>query len=135
CVRPTLGFGCQLNVYVLQLGELEKAFQPVMASQAGLFHTTEFHRMEEFAEGVDPNRPGSHPLRYSERFIEVVRPDGGDQPVERVVGDPDRLVQVREGGNREDRAKDLFLGESRVRRNPVEDGWIDEVAIGEVALG
>src|SRR5690606_14625874 len=61
CVQPTLGFGCQLNVYVLQLGELEKTFQPVMASQAGLFHTAEFHRMEEFAEGVNPNRSGSYP--------------------------------------------------------------------------
>src|SRR5918999_6401450 len=69
---------------------------------------------------------GADPQRNRLGAFLVARPDATGQAVLAVVGDPDRVVFIRVGLDREHRAEDLLLGDRHLRRNLREDRRADE---------
>src|SRR5690606_10455563 len=65
------------------------------------------------------------------RGVAVAAPDTCAQPVQRVVGDADRVVVVGEAGGGDDRAEDLLLEDAH-RGVGGADGRLHVVAAGEV---
>ena len=63
---------------------------------------------------VDLDLPGAHPPRDALGALRVGRPDAAGEAVDRVVGDPDRVVLVVVGDDRQHRAEDLLLGDRHV---------------------
>src|SRR5262249_43036398 len=61
----------------------------------------------------------------------VTGPDGGDEPVVALVGQPDPLVDVAVvGHDGQDRAEDLLLGDGGGVHHSVQDGRFDIAAAG-----
>src|SRR5262249_635038 len=64
---------------------------------------------------VDPNRACLQGLGRPERFLDVPRPDGGRETVDRSVADRDRLRLVSERERRQHRPEDLLAGDRHLR--------------------
>src|SRR4029079_4238525 len=63
---------------------------------------------------VDPDRAHAQPAGDALAFTGVAGPHRTGESVDAVVGDPDRVVLVREGLDRHHRAERLLLGDAHV---------------------
>src|SRR5208337_2021925 len=71
---------------------LEQAFAAALAAEAALAIAAEARGGVEHVGRIDPDDASLDPGRDFERAIDVFGPDGGCEPVARVVGERDRLV-------------------------------------------
>src|SRR6266581_405877 len=67
--------------------------------------------------------------------VHVAAVDGGGEAKGDVVDDGDSLVEGGAGDDTDHRPEDLLPGDAHLRRDRVEDGRLDEVAMGQVPLG
>ena len=81
---------------------------------------------------VGPDAAGLDAAPHPVGGVAVAGPDAGAEPVERVVGDVERLGLVLERGHRHDRTEDLLLEDPHLVV-PLEDGGLHVVAAGQVA--
>ena len=84
---------------------------------------------------VDPDRAHAHPGRDPLPLAGVLGPDRAGQAVDRVVGDPDRVVLVGEGLDGEHGTEGLVLHDAHPAAYAAEHGRLEEVAVGQLALG
>src|SRR3546814_1868218 len=95
----------------LQVSELVDGVERLVAAEAGLLEAAERRGDVAAVEAVDPDRAGPEAAGGLHGLVDVGGPDRRRQAVDRVVGDPDRLVLVGEGEGGEHRAEDLLSGD------------------------
>src|SRR5690606_9090288 len=108
--------------------QLERV-EPELATLARLLVTTERGRRVERMIGVDPDRSRLQPARDAVCTLHVPRPHAGGEPVDRLVGERDRLFLVAERHGHQDRAEDLFLRDRRAGVHALEDRRLDPIAL------
>src|SRR5204862_7976778 len=86
--------------------ELERVDRE-LAAEAGLLVAAERDPREGRERHVDADHAGLDRARDTVAARRVARPDGGEEAVADVVGDPDRVLLVLERDRRHDRAEDL----------------------------
>ena len=74
--------------------------------------------------------PGANGPGQAMRGVHVVRPDGGAQAIDRVVGEPYRLGLVVERDHDDDRTEYFLLRDAHVVAHVVENGRLDVIAAG-----
>jgi hypothetical protein len=113
---PVERFLVEVDDHVLHLGVQLKRVLRQLTADAGLLVAA-----ERSFRGIDP--------------LDIVGPDRRCQTVDRIVGHPGDFLVILERDNRQNRAEDLFLGNGHVVGDVVEDGWLDEVAVGKSLFG
>src|SRR5947207_9162901 len=114
----TLGI---FHAHVLDLRVARERLEPLLAPVAALLVSAE--RQLDAATGavcVDVDLTGFDPRGERQRFVDVARPDAGDQTVLTLVRDLRRLLDVVEVDDREHRPEDLFLRDPHLRRYVIE---------------
>src|SRR5690606_3953109 len=92
----------QVDPYALDLGVQLERVEPELATLARLLVTTERGRRVERMIGVDPDRSRLQPARDAVCTLHVPRPHAGGEPVDRLVGERDRLFLVAERHGHQD---------------------------------
>src|SRR5699024_1329826 len=118
----------QLDVHRAGLGVEVESTLAQLAAPAGLLEATERHRGVEAVVLVHPHRAGLQAARDLVGLGDVLGPHAGGQAVHRVVGLPDRVVEVRESQGGDDGAEDLVRDHPVLRLDVDEHGGLDEVA-------
>src|SRR3989304_8268191 len=85
--------------------------------------------------GVDVNDAGVEVAHGREGTVDVLRVDGGGQPVDHSVGDLDALLEAVKRNHGDHRPEDLFLRDAHLRVAVAEDGGRVEGAFVAVAAG
>src|SRR3546814_12668352 len=99
-------------------------------------YTTRFRSVLDPAEGrhldavarnlPDVDRPDAQLGHETGDMLEVVGADAGGQAVGRRVGDPDRVVDIREADHRRDGAESLLAHQLAIVGHAVDDGrWVE----------
>src|SRR6185312_2482038 len=99
-----------------------------LAADPGLLEAAERGRDADRGVRVDRDHAGLERPRHAQRLCPVPGPDGAREPVDRVVGDRDRLGLVIERDHTGDWAEDLLAGRAGVVRDRSEDGRREPVA-------
>src|ERR1700722_14866219 len=121
----------------LALEELLEAGGAHLAPDAGLLVAAEGDVGSEPHPAVDADRAGSDPPGDAEGSLVGAAVDRSGQTVDRVVGDPHRVVVAVVVDDHQDRAEHLFLGDLAVRvdvdqqRGGVEVARVDLGAAGD----
>ena len=89
---------------------------PVLLAEARRLHAAERQLVVAVVDLVDPGHPGVDLLRGPVDQPRVVRPDRRAEPVGRVVGARDGVVEVGEAEHRQHRAEHLLAHQPRARR-------------------
>src|SRR5262249_60448975 len=63
--------------------------------------------------------------RDRQRFVDVARPDAGNEAVLRAIGDRDRLLHIVKSDHREHGAENLLLRDAHVGRDLVEERGLE----------
>ncbi|MCY1200129.1 hypothetical protein D9M72_115550 [compost metagenome] len=105
----------------------------VLAADAGLLVAPECRMRGVGMVAVGPHAPRLDAAAHAECARAVTCPDTGTQPVERVVGNGQRLFLILEGGHRYHRPEDLFLEDAHLVVAG-EYGRLDVVAARQVAV-
>src|ERR1043166_9683373 len=84
--------------------------------------------------GVDVEDAGVHLVHRVEGAVHVLRVDGGREAVAHAVADLDGLFERGDGDDGRHRPEDFLLRDAHVCRGVGEDGRLDEVAAGVLAL-
>ena len=84
----------------------------VLAAVAGFLRAAEWHEGRRRAVLVDPGRADFEPGRDFLAALYVAGPDRAAEPVTRVVGAPDRVLEVAVLENGHDRAELLLADEA-----------------------
>src|SRR5712692_11181247 len=116
------------HVDVLQLCVVLERMRPELAPDSRLLEATEGRGHADGRVRVDRDRPGLERARDPQRAGAVAGPDRARQPVDRVVGEPDRLGLALEGDHRGHRAEDLLARGPVVVRDRAEHGRREPVA-------
>src|SRR3979411_1796304 len=85
----------------LDLGELVEGVQRLVAADAGLLVAAERRGDVAAVVGVDPHRTGTQALGELEGLVDVRGEDRRSEPIDRVVGDGERLLGVLHRDDRE----------------------------------
>ena len=83
---------------------------------------------------VHPDRACAEAIAHVDSGIEVAGVQGGGEAVGALVADADGVVHGLEFGDGADGAEDFFLHDLHVLGHVAEDGRLDEVPFGPVAL-
>src|SRR5690606_23324593 len=83
--------------------------------------------------GVGPDPAGLDRTASAIGDSPVTGPDAGTETVQGVVGDLHRIVEVVEGGDRQDRAEDLLLEDPHAVV-ALEDGWRHVVTASQISV-
>ena len=116
---------------------LLEAVPAVLPAEAGLLHAAE-GRVDTPPRGaVQVHGAGADPPPDPQGPFGRRAPHRAGQPVDRVVGDGDRLLLGVVGDDGEDGAEDLLLGDGVVGLHVGDDGRLHEVAgaVGGAAAG
>ena len=105
-----------------------------LAANTALLVSTKRQLVVQGIVGVDPNGTGLELVGDVDGGVEVGGVDGGGETIGGAVADLDGLLFRREFGDRADGAEDLFLHDLHVFADAGEDGRLDEVALGSLAL-
>jgi hypothetical protein len=143
----------QAVVNGLDLGVVLQSVGTELAAQTGLLEATEGSLVGDHVVAVDPDstiellvfylvkireRKGSLPslegVGDTDGGVDVLGVNGGGKTVAGVVTDLDGLSLVLELLDSNDGTEDLLLGDLHVGSNVSEDGGLDEIALGAVAL-
>ena len=116
---------------VLGLAVLVEAGGPELAADAGLLEAAPLGLRHVRVVVVDPDRAHPQPGRDPLALAGVLGPDRAGQAVDRVVGDPDRLVLVAERLDGEHRPERLVLGDRHRAGAAVEDRGQVVEAVGQ----
>src|SRR4051812_6163652 len=116
-----------LQLHCLDGKELFDPEPSVLAAVAGLLVSAE-RRERVVGAAVDLDLTGAQLASDRLGALGITRPHPAGKPVLGVVGDPDRVLLVLVGHDRQHRAEDLLLGDRHLRRDLAEDGRPHEVA-------
>src|SRR5437016_4513459 len=107
-----------------------------LAPVAGLLVAPERAGRVKAVEGVGPHYAGLHGGHHLEDAAPLLGPYACRQAVRRVVGFLDGFLRSPEGQDREDRTKDLLLGDPMALADAGEERRAEEVATrGELTVG
>src|SRR5437763_6608454 len=115
----------------LGLEERQEAFFAALTTDARLLEPAEGHA-EVRAEGVVADGAGAEPTGHLSGPVDVVREHRRVEPVDRVVGDPHRVLLVLRRDHTEDRPEDLLTTDRRAVVDVAEDRRLHVVAAVEV---
>ena len=106
----------------LGLGVGVERVRPELAAVAGLLEAAERRRHAHRGVRVDREHAGLDRARDPQRLGAVARPDRAGEPVDRVVGELDRLLLVAERDHHGDRPEDLLAHGAVVRVDRAQHG-------------
>src|SRR6202035_2344410 len=112
----------------LDLGVGVERVRAELATVAGLLEPAERSAHAHGRVRVDRQDSRLHATRHAQRASAVARPDRARQPVDRVVGQANRLVLVVERDHRDDRSEDLLPGDAVGRLDGREHRWSEPEA-------
>ena len=112
----------------LDLGVVVERVRAELAAVAGLLEAAERRRHPHRGVRVDRQHAGLDRARDAQRLGAVARPDRARQPVDRVVGERDRLLLVAERHDDRDRAEDLLAHRAVVAVDRAQHGRREPVA-------
>src|SRR5256714_11917799 len=81
---------------------------------------------------INPDDSGAQRFNYAERFIDIAGPDGGSEPVGRVVGDTNGFGFVVKGDYAGNGTEDFFASDARGVFDVVKNGRLEVVASAEL---
>src|SRR5690606_23632581 len=110
------------------------ALMPTLAAEAGLLDATERRLGRGDDAFIDADHAVFQPLHDAEGAAEIAGVEIAGEAVFGVVGEIHRLLLGLEAEDGRDRAEDLFLGETHLRRRPGDHGRLEEGAAERVAL-
>src|ERR1700680_654710 len=129
---PANGSLVQIDIHLLGLEIFLNSQRPKFAAKARLlvaaprrFHISRLHV-------IHPHDARAQRLYRAHGLENIACPDGGGQPVGRVVRDFQRVLFVVEWNYSRNRAKDFFARDASVVINVVEDSRLYIVAFGEL---
>src|SRR6218665_117954 len=118
----------QVDVRRLHLGVFLDAREPGLAPQVRLLHTAQRCLGAVVHRGVDPHAARLHLAHGAQRLRQVLRPDGGREAENAVVGDGDGVLEGVEGHHGEHRSEDLLAQQRRVGVHAGHQRRLHEVA-------
>src|SRR5262249_34247479 len=118
----------------LYVGVLLERVRAEIPPEAALLVAAERRARVESVVGVDPDGAGLDLAGHTVRQLDVPGPDRRDQPINRSVGDRDRLVRTLETDHREHGSEDLLLRDLHLRFHLGEYGGFDEEPLAVGAL-
>src|SRR5947199_1294049 len=125
----------QVYVDVLDIAVLIQRVRADLAPEPALLVAAERALRLDLMDVVDPHRARAQAPRDLLCLLEVGAPDCGRQAVDRVVGDPHRLLEVGVAQHAEHRPEDLLARDAHVVRDAGEDRRLDPVALLELSAG
>src|SRR4029077_1936705 len=81
---------------------------------------------------IDPHDACAQRLHNAKRFIDVASPDGGGEPVRRVVGNSNGVSFTVERDHGSDRAENLFAGNASGIVHVIKNNRLDVIALSEL---
>src|SRR6202789_4542469 len=108
---------------------VEEALAAALAPEPAFLVAPEGRRRVETVEGVGPDDAGLELRRHPQDPGPLVGPDPGAQPVGRVVGLLDRLVDRAESEDGEHGPEDFLPGDAVALRDPGEEGRREIVSL------
>src|SRR5882757_9162453 len=105
----------------------------VLSSDAGLLVAAEGRMGGIGVVAIGPDPAGLDCTAEPVGAIAVAGPYSGAEPIERVVGDRERILVVLESRDRNDRPENLFLEDAHLVV-AFEDRRLDIISLGELAI-
>ena len=127
-VPPVLDHRLVVDDHHLRAAEGVEALTAELAAEAGGLPAAEGQRVVVDQRIVDPDHAGFEPVRRLHRLVEVGGEDRGAEAEGAVIGEADRLVEIRDPADRGDRAETLLAADRHVGRDAGEDGRLVEPA-------